>query len=274
MGPTYPGHQIKKGDRGHNVKLIQQALRHFGWKIEADGVFGDKTAHAVKVFKKHHKLRADSIVGHRTWHLLRPKMPGEAQDFKPLFGIDWAWAAPDISKLHEHNVHFACRYLSHDPSKNLDHAEAVKLSREGVSNVLVWETTAGRALAGFGAGRTDAHAAESQAKSCGAPNDCVIYFAVDFDLQPHQDDEVKAYFKGVNSVIGKKRTGAYGGYRAIDVLFDAGLIEKGWQTYAWSGGKWDHRAHIHQYKNGQKFLGGTVDFNHAVKPNFGQWKVR
>jgi Domain of unknown function (DUF1906) len=198
------------------------------------------------------------------------------QPFRPLFGIDWAWAAPDISKLHEHDVHFACRYLSHDPSKNLDHAEAVRLAKEGIDSVVVWETTAGRALAGRAAGQTDAVTAAGQAKDCGAPTDAVIYFAVDFDMQASQRDAVEAYFRGVNSAIGVKRTGAYGGLAAIKALFDAKLISKGWQTYAWSGTptQWDRRAHIHQYENGKQLAGGTVDFDRAVKPDYGGWRPR
>lgn len=79
------------------------------------------------------------------------------------------------------------------------------------------------------------------------------------------------YFKGVASVIGLKRTAAYGSYKVIKYLFDNRLISYGWQTYAWSYEQWEPRAHIRQYQNGVNLAGHEVDYNESMAADFGQW---
>ena len=56
---------LKKGSKGEEVKLLQQALG-----ITADGDFGPKTEAAVIAFQKAHELTADGIVGAKTWAAL------------------------------------------------------------------------------------------------------------------------------------------------------------------------------------------------------------
>ena len=74
---------------------------------------------------------------------------------------------------------------------------------------------------------------------------------------------------GVASVIGRSRTGAYGGYYVIQRLFDAGKITWGWQAFAWSGGQWDPRAQARQIENGLE--GGSIDKDQAMVADIGQW---
>jgi len=62
--PTFTG-TLKLGDRGGQVKLIQQKLG-----VTADGIFGVKTAEAVKNFQRKNNLVVDSIVGPKTWNKL------------------------------------------------------------------------------------------------------------------------------------------------------------------------------------------------------------
>jgi hypothetical protein len=71
-----------------------------------------------------------------------------------------------------------------------------------------------------------------------------------------------------------KRVGAYGGYALIKRLFDKKLITYGFQTYGWSGGLWDVRAQLRQYLNAQTIGGLSVDFDHAVTTDYGQWMTR
>src|SRR5206468_7721015 len=47
----------------------------------------------------------------------------------------------------------------------------------------------------------------------------------------------------------------------------------GWQTYAWSGGKWDARAQIQQYSNDHVINGVGCDYNRAMADDYGQWRV-
>lgn len=53
---------LRKGDRGAAVKLLQRLLR-----IYADGIFGDLTDEAVRDFQRRKALVVDGIVGPKTW---------------------------------------------------------------------------------------------------------------------------------------------------------------------------------------------------------------
>lgn len=61
---------LKKGDRGDEVKTLQEALNTNGYQLTVDGAFGGKTENAVKDFQNKHKLTADGIVGPKTWEAL------------------------------------------------------------------------------------------------------------------------------------------------------------------------------------------------------------
>lgn len=192
------------------------------------------------------------------------------------FGIDYAWSKPSVAAMTSAGVKFIARYLSNDPSKNLTRAEATAANAADIWCVVVWETTAARALAGRQAGRDDALTAAYQARALGMPDDRPIYFAVDFDAKPNNYPAIKEYFIGAASAegtLGKDRIGMYAGYGPIKWAFDTGLITWGWQTYAWSGGLWEKRAHIQQYQNGVTLGGKNVDYDRAMYDDYGQWKI-
>lgn len=190
------------------------------------------------------------------------------------FGLDWAYGDMSVAALRSVGADFIGRYASTPGNpKNLTAREAQEMSNAGIDIVLVFETTAERALAGCRAGRTDATSAKKQASTVDKPARCPIYFAVDFDATPQQQDPIDDYFRGVASVLGLDGTGGYGGYWVIKRLFDAGLIRWGWQTYAWSGGKWDARSHVRQFSNGHLVGGVECDYDHGLGEDFGQWRV-
>jgi len=190
-----------------------------------------------------------------------------------LFGLDYI-TGPPIADMKAAGVSFVCRYLSFVNSltqiKLLTPGEAKALSGAGISIVSNYEWYAARVVEGAVAGQQDAQIAAKQHAACGGPPDRPIYFSVDADLTGSLCAE---YFQGVASVIGKGRTGAYGSYRVLHDLFNAGLITWGWQTYAWSGGAWEPRAHIQQYLNGVSMSGHSVDYDRSIKGDFGQWRV-
>lgn len=190
-----------------------------------------------------------------------------------VFGVDYAWGRPGAKALQAAGVHFAARYLSHDTSgKNLSAGEAQALSDAGIWLVVVWETTATRALDGRSAGVADAQAAAAQAKDCGMPAGRPIYFAVDFDATGRAA-EILPYFAGAASVLGADRVGIYGGLVAVRAVLDSGHAKWAWQTYAWSGGRWDSRAQLQQYSNDHVIGGVGLDFDRGVDGDYGQWRV-
>lgn len=190
-----------------------------------------------------------------------------------IFGIDYAWSRPSVKAMTDARVKFVARYLSNDTSKDLSRAEATAANAAGIWCVVVWESSAGRALSGKTAGASDASTALGKARALGMPDDRPIYFAVDFDANSGQYSTIKSYFDGAASVLGRDRVGMYAGYGPIKWAFDNGIISWGWQTYAWSGGKWDTRAHIQQYKNGVSLGGASVDYDRATQDDYGQWKI-
>jgi hypothetical protein len=189
-------------------------------------------------------------------------------------GVDYAWGHPRPSVLAQQGYRFAVRYLSRDPSKNLTAGEAQALHAAGVATVSNWEAVPGAPRNGYSQGVRDAQEAASQHLACGGPGNRPIYFSVDF---PATADElggpVTEYFRGVASVLGVARTGAYGGVATISYLFDRGLIRWGWQTYAWSAGRWDGRAQLRQVRNGVSIDGADCDVDESTAGDFGQWGV-
>ena len=61
---------VRKGAQGNITKLIQERLNSVGFSLYCDGIFGDKTYNAVKVFQKNRNLTQDGIVGQNTWSWL------------------------------------------------------------------------------------------------------------------------------------------------------------------------------------------------------------
>ena len=63
---VYP--TLKRGDRSEYVRAWQTFLNLNGYSCgTADGIFGAKTLKAVKAWQKAHGLKADGIIGAKTW---------------------------------------------------------------------------------------------------------------------------------------------------------------------------------------------------------------
>jgi hypothetical protein len=164
-----------------------------------------------------------------------------------------------VAKMKSLGVVGVMRYLSHNASKNLTHAEAKLLHDAGLWVGLVWETTATRASEGENAGRADAMEAEKMASAMGYPKGAVIFYAVDYDADPAK---VRPYFHGVKAVA-KRPVGIYGSYKVVS----AGFADWRWQSTAWSHGLRDPKAVLFQLVGGR--IGGT-DENLFLRP-FPAW---
>jgi len=193
----------------------------------------------------------------------------DEQDIGASYGVDYSFARPSPATLHAQGYTFAARYLSGVAGKDITSPEATALIGAGLDVVSDWEVSADAALNGFAQGANDAQAAQAEAVGAGMPATRPIYFSIDFDAQPSQQGAIDSYYDGVASVLGRDRTGAYGGIGPISRLFDDGKISWAWQTYAWSAGAWDPRAQLRQIQNG--IAGGSEDLDEAVAIDFGQW---
>jgi peptidoglycan hydrolase-like protein with peptidoglycan-binding domain len=83
---------IRYGDKGSNVKKLQQALNELGYGNSGtsglDGIFGDKTLAAVKKFQKDMGISADGIVGPNTKKKFKAK--GYAKGSMGVDADQWA----------------------------------------------------------------------------------------------------------------------------------------------------------------------------------------
>lgn len=66
---------IRRGDKGLEVGALQKRLVELGNDLDIDGVFGQKTENALRMFQASNGLTADGICGAKTWAAL-----GVAQD--------------------------------------------------------------------------------------------------------------------------------------------------------------------------------------------------
>lgn len=189
-------------------------------------------------------------------------------------GIDTATdVTSHVKALKAAGVRFVCRYVA-PPGDSYDwkrcsKAEARAIIDAGLGLVLVFESSAGRALGGRVAGLVDGVTAHQAAADLGHPA-AVVYMAVDFDVGGGQAATVAAYLAGAAKSLGKARTGVYGGLAAVSAGHTSGDVSHYWQTYAWSNGVWREYAHLRQYQNGVTIGGVACDRDRAMVDNYGQ----
>ena len=59
---------LRKGSTGQDVRELQTALNGKGYTLSVDGIYGDKTAAAVRDYQQKNGLSmVDGIAGHETW---------------------------------------------------------------------------------------------------------------------------------------------------------------------------------------------------------------
>lgn len=180
--------------------------------------------------------------------------------------IDYAWSSgfPNAKAIRDAGFVGVMRYLSHDAAKDLSPAERDDLRANGLSIGLIFESIANRAAQGRDAGVIDGAFANQRANALGYPDDCTLWYAVDFDATVTQ---VQPYFDGVASV-GGRRSAPYGSFAICEGVRCGGVP---WQTIAWSHGKRSTRAGLLQ-----NVFGGTTgryDSNDVLIADYGQWSI-
>lgn len=184
------------------------------------------------------------------------------------YGLDFAWDRPSIQAIKDGGYTFVCRYISFNKTgKNITKAEYASYLLAGLDVCLNWEYSKDDQKRGAAGGRVDGAEAFKQAQALGAPSGAVIYCSADWDVQPDELSVCRAYWAAFkHEMKGVYRVGVYGGYRAVSAALDAGY--HGWQTYAWSYGKWS-AAHFRQIKNGITVGGADCDRNQLIRPDAG-----
>ena len=81
---------VKRGCVGPEVKTVQALLNGWGYSLDVDGSFGAKTEDAVKDFQSRMGLKADGIVGEKTWQALTrdaPDVPDEPEEYLEIVNL-------------------------------------------------------------------------------------------------------------------------------------------------------------------------------------------
>ncbi|KZE41426.1 peptidoglycan-binding protein [Microbacterium sp. T32] len=251
--PTPSGSEGIDNRTGRSIAQIGDFLASLGYSRDRAGVIA---------FQASKSIDQDGIWGSTSDGLAFPPAGS-------VHGVDYSFARPDPAMLYSRGIRHAGRYLWPN-SKGITRPEFDALSAAGIAVWFIYEEDGRELLGGRDAGVVVARKAEALLTSLGLSN-YPIYFNVDFDAADGDLAQILAALDGAASVIGRERVGLYAGYRIIKAAFDAGKITWGFQTYAWSGGQWDARAHLQQWSNGQ--WGDTVDFTRAVAGEYGQLPV-
>ena len=98
---------LKKGDRGEQVKEVQQMLG-----ITADGIFGSGTESSVKKFQTDNGLIADGIVGSKTYETLANKTLGNS--FDNIIDVDTDRTYFDDSEDTDDKLNYLGSYTTED----------------------------------------------------------------------------------------------------------------------------------------------------------------
>lgn len=65
---------LRRGDKGDDVKKLQELLNELGYEIKVDGDYGRGTKEAVRDFQKKNKLDADGNFGPKTAEIMLSKV--------------------------------------------------------------------------------------------------------------------------------------------------------------------------------------------------------
>lgn len=181
-----------------------------------------------------------------------------------LEGVDYSSGRLSSQTLRDNGLAFVCRYVSNPGNgKNLTQPEIADWAAHGIGIVVVFEQGQRNALEGAGRGAADARLAQSQLDTLRIPG-APMYFAVDFEASSSQMATVAEYLRAAAGIVGLDRAGVYGSYSVVRNALDQGLVRYAWQTYAWSHGHLDERAHIYQYHNDVRISGVEVDRDRTV----------
>lgn len=146
---------------------------------------------------------------------------------------DYSFARPAPPAIAAAGYTAVLRYLSEDPAKDLLAAEAAGLHAAGLGIGLIWETTAGRALAGEGAGLIDAAVAAGELRSLGVPAGTPVFANVgDWAVAAAEVGAIRGYYYGWRHGLAEYQPGAggYGCAYILGQLAEGGAVGIWWQN--------------------------------------------
>ena len=188
------------------------------------------------------------------------------------FGADYSereLSPHELDQFKEHDIRFLGRYIGFpDRTKSISHFPGAyeRHVKAGRLVLLFFEDGAEDFLGGHDKGVENAKKALADARRIGYPDSLPIFFAADSHMAADVVPTAMAYLDGAASIMGKKRTGAYGFREFIGAARLGGHAQWFWLT----GTRPTDRevrhgiTHIYQSNEGQINIAGvTADLNEA-----------
>lgn len=186
--------------------------------------------------------------------------------------LDYSVGRPDPNSIKRAGYVGVMRYISAAGGINKDiyASEFHALRAAGLSVGFVYENSASWMLGGYQDGRDAAKRFRNRVRRFHTDAEPVLYLGADWNAFEWQQDAIDRCLDGAASVIGRRRTGIYGGYWPLSRAMDAGKATYGWQTVAWSGSNRYDGAHLLQNEYGIWIDGVNCDSNDVLNPSWGQ----
>lgn len=145
---------LKLRSRGEFVTLLQHRLKELGSKLSIDGYYGNETKSVVLQFQKDNKLKADGIVGPKTWDLIEQKsnakknpVPLINSENPALIGaLKIRSEGPLVTKMQEllaqlgYRIHVDGKFGIGTERIVKQFQKDNKLKEDGVVGVITWQT--------------------------------------------------------------------------------------------------------------------------------------
>lgn len=147
--------------------------------------------------------------------------------------------------------------------EEFDSAKVATLSAAKLGILLVYESSAARALQGYAAGVIDGQRSRNRAAAVGYPlYNCPIFAAVDVNVSPWQHADLLQYFRGFKDG-GVPIVGAYAESAAAEFLLANDAISYVWVPGAMSWSDWNvtETAHVLQLVGSPHIGGIAIDEN-------------
>lgn len=175
-------------------------------------------------------------------------------------------------QLRNMGYEYAIRYcVPESYAKALTKAETNAILDAGLALGLCWETTASRAKNGAAAGLADGRSAKECAETLGAPEETIIWFAVDYEAPKADLDRIAGYMVAAAVACRPYPLGIYGPFHVIEEMEWREIGSAYWQCVGWSGGKWSACADVQQREWNFKTGIVTVDNDYA-RDMTGMWR--
>lgn len=223
------------------IKILQCALICNGYSVALNGVYTDDVTEAISSFQRFMKLDLDSTVtlgkvNRRTWSALLqskgdPLRPANACDCATILNSEKA------KLLVDNGYTVVGRYLTGTVktssggrvSKALTSEELLAITNAGLRVFAIYQDGgASASYFNYNQGYSDAAAAVSAAIALNIPTDEIIYFAVDYDFNEAQcNDIVVSHFRGIAKYMEetsvKYNVGIYGSRNICSTICKKGL---------------------------------------------------